>query len=94
MIVSRKDYIPFVVKSLPETSVSGQWFNEPTHRSIYDLNYYKYKDYDYKYKDISGFISKVKERISHLSVKISETQLNKTIILNSYQLLQYVLRKN
>ena len=38
MIVSRKDYIPFVVKSLPETSVSGQWFGEPTHRSIYDLN--------------------------------------------------------
>ena len=73
MIVSRKDYIPFVVKSLPETSVSGQWFNEPTHRSIYDLNYYKYKDYDYKYKDISGFISKVKERISHFSAKILET---------------------
>ena len=38
MIVSRKNYIPFVVKSLPETSVSGQWFGEPTHRSIYDLN--------------------------------------------------------
>ena len=38
MIVSRKNYIPFVVKSLPETSVSGQWFGEPTHRPIYDLN--------------------------------------------------------
>ena len=38
MIVSRKYSIPFVVKSLPETSVSGQWFGEPTYRSIYDLN--------------------------------------------------------
>lgn len=38
MIVSRKYSIPFVVKSLPETSVSEQWFGEPTYRSIYDLN--------------------------------------------------------
>ena len=37
-IVSRKNSIPFVVKSLPETSVSEQWFGEPTYRSVYDLN--------------------------------------------------------